>query len=63
MQVCVLAHAATPDAVLLACLMLTFWLFWAGSANGGRLWTVTTGLGCGLAVLARGRPACSCRRR
>src|SRR6516164_9089738 len=45
-QVCVLAHAATPDAVLLACLMLTFWLFWTGSANGGWLWTVTTGLGC-----------------
>jgi 4-amino-4-deoxy-L-arabinose transferase-like glycosyltransferase len=53
-QVCVLAHAATPDALLLACLMLTFWLFWTGYASGGRRWTWTVGLGCGLAVLAKG---------
>ncbi len=53
-QVCVLAHAATPDAVLLACLMLTFTLFWVGYANGGQHWTWTAGLGCGLAVLAKG---------
>jgi 4-amino-4-deoxy-L-arabinose transferase-like glycosyltransferase len=53
-QVSVLSHAATPDALLLACLMLTFWLFWTGAENGGRRWTWATGLGCGLAVLAKG---------
>jgi 4-amino-4-deoxy-L-arabinose transferase-like glycosyltransferase len=53
-QVCVLAHAATPDAVLLACLTLTFWLFWVGAANGSRHWTWMIGLGCGLAMLAKG---------
>src|SRR5690348_12087155 len=53
-QVCVLAHAATPDALLLACLTLTFWLFWTGFARGGRHWTWAAGLGCGLAVLAKG---------
>ena len=53
-QVSVLAHAATPDALLLAGLMLTFWLFWTGSAGGSRRWTWTTGLGCGLAILAKG---------
>jgi 4-amino-4-deoxy-L-arabinose transferase-like glycosyltransferase len=53
-QVSLLAHAATPDAVLLACLMLTLWLFWTGVANGSRRWAWATGLGCGLAMLAKG---------
>jgi 4-amino-4-deoxy-L-arabinose transferase-like glycosyltransferase len=53
-QVCVLAHAATPDAVLLAALCLTFALFWHGYTYDRRLWLMTTGLGCGLAVLAKG---------
>jgi 4-amino-4-deoxy-L-arabinose transferase-like glycosyltransferase len=54
LQVCVLAHAATPDALLLACLMLAFLLFWEGYAAGGRRWLVTTSLGTGLAALAKG---------
>jgi 4-amino-4-deoxy-L-arabinose transferase-like glycosyltransferase len=53
-QVSVLAHAATPDALLLAALMLTFWLFWTGAENGSRRWTWAIGLGCGLAVLTKG---------
>jgi 4-amino-4-deoxy-L-arabinose transferase-like glycosyltransferase len=53
-QVTVLTHAATPDALLLACLMLTMWLFWIGAENGGRHWTWMTGAGGGLAVLAKG---------
>ena len=53
-QVSVLAHAATPDSLLLACLMLTFWLFWIGAENGSRHWTWAIGLGAGLAVLAKG---------
>jgi 4-amino-4-deoxy-L-arabinose transferase-like glycosyltransferase len=53
-QVCVLAHAATPDAVLLAAVLLAFTLFWHGYRRGGRLWLITTGPACGLAVLAKG---------
>ena len=53
-QVSVLAHAATPDACSSPASMLTFWLFWTGAENGGRRWTWTIGLGCGLAVLAKG---------
>jgi 4-amino-4-deoxy-L-arabinose transferase-like glycosyltransferase len=53
-QVSVLAHAATPDAVLLAGFMLTMLLFWIGAADGRRHWTWLIGLGCGLGVLAKG---------
>src|SRR5581483_2342618 len=53
-QVCLQAHAATPDALLLAASTLTLWLFWVGSRNGGRNWAWMIGLGCGLAVLAKG---------
>ncbi len=53
-QTSVLAHAATPDAVLLACFLLTFNLFWDGYAEGRGRWLWTTGLGCGLAALAKG---------
>jgi 4-amino-4-deoxy-L-arabinose transferase-like glycosyltransferase len=53
-QVSVLAHAATPDALLLAALMLTIWLFWTGAEHGSRRWTWAIGLGCGIAVLAKG---------
>src|SRR5947209_19771710 len=49
LQVCVLAHAATPDSLLLACLVLAFFLFWEGYAGGGRRWLMTTSLGTGLA--------------
>ena len=53
-EVCLLAHAATPDAVLLACTLLTFYAFWRGAADGGRAWFVPTGIAAGLAVLAKG---------
>jgi 4-amino-4-deoxy-L-arabinose transferase-like glycosyltransferase len=53
-QICVLAQAATPDALLLATLMITFTLFWEGYADGGGRWLWLTGIGCGLAVLAKG---------
>lgn len=53
-QVSILAHAATPDALLLFSMTLTFWLFWIGSENDGRQWPWTIGIGCGLALLAKG---------
>jgi 4-amino-4-deoxy-L-arabinose transferase-like glycosyltransferase len=53
-EFCLLAHAATPDAVLLLCTMLTFYCFWRGAADGGRTWFVPTGVAAGLAVLAKG---------
>jgi len=49
-----LAHAATPDAVLLLFTVLTFYAFWRGAADGGRTWFVPTGLAAGFAVLAKG---------
>lgn len=53
-QTSILAHAATPDAMLILCLSLTFSLFWDGYAAGGGRWLWTTGIGCGLAALAKG---------
>lgn len=53
-QVSILAHAATPDALLLFSMTLTFWLFWIGSEKDGRQWPWTIGIGCGLALLAKG---------
>lgn len=53
-QVSVVAHAATPDAILLAGFMLTMLLFWIGAANSRRHWTWLVGVGCGLGVLAKG---------
>ena len=53
-EFCTLAHAATPDSLLLACTMLTFFLFWRGAEGGGRGWFVPTGFAAGLAVLAKG---------
>jgi 4-amino-4-deoxy-L-arabinose transferase-like glycosyltransferase len=53
-QTTLLAHAATPDAVLLFSLMLTLTLFWEGYASGGQSWLWLPGLGCGLAALAKG---------
>jgi 4-amino-4-deoxy-L-arabinose transferase-like glycosyltransferase len=53
-QVSVLVHAATPDALLLSCMMLVFWLFWIGSADGSQRWAWMIGPACGLAVLAKG---------
>jgi 4-amino-4-deoxy-L-arabinose transferase-like glycosyltransferase len=53
-EFCLLAHAATPDAMLLVCTVLTFYAFWRGAADGGRTWFVPTGIAAGLAVLAKG---------
>lgn len=53
-QVCLLAHAATPDMLLLLGIMLAFTLFWHGYAYDRRLWMATTALGTAFAVLAKG---------
>jgi 4-amino-4-deoxy-L-arabinose transferase-like glycosyltransferase len=53
-EMAILAQAATPDAVLLFCFVVTMTLFWDGYAGGGRRWLWITGLGCGLAALAKG---------
>lgn len=53
-QFIVLARAATPDASLLLCTVLTFYAFWRGQENGGRRWWHTTAVACGLAVLTKG---------
>jgi 4-amino-4-deoxy-L-arabinose transferase-like glycosyltransferase len=53
-QLCILAHAATPDMLLLAAIMLTFFLFWSGYAYDGRRWLITCAFGTSLAVLAKG---------
>ena len=53
-EFCVLSHSASPDAVLLACLMLAFSSFWFGSVDGGRSWFIPFGIACGLATLTKG---------
>ncbi len=54
LEVCVLAHAATPDALLLLFTVLTFYLFWTKHADQSRKWWVPTAAACGLAVLTKG---------
>jgi 4-amino-4-deoxy-L-arabinose transferase-like glycosyltransferase len=49
-----LAHAATPDAVLLTWIILAFTVFWFGHAHGGRKWWVPMAAACGLAMLTKG---------
>jgi 4-amino-4-deoxy-L-arabinose transferase-like glycosyltransferase len=53
-QVCLLAHAATPDMLLLLGVMLGFNAFWAGYQYDRRLWLVTCAFGTAVAVLAKG---------
>ncbi|HEY8503628.1 MAG TPA: glycosyltransferase family 39 protein, partial [Gemmataceae bacterium] len=53
-EFCILAHAATPDALLLLFTVLTFLLFWVFAAGGGRAWFVPVGAAAGLAVLTKG---------
>jgi len=50
----ILAHAATPDAVLLFFTMLTYTVFWFGQENGRRRWWLPTAAACGLAFLTKG---------
>src|SRR5947209_18495847 len=52
-QFLLLAHAATPDALLLAATALTFALFWGGYERGHVRWG-RVGVGLGLATLAKG---------
>ncbi len=54
LEVCTLAHAATPDAVLLLFTVLTYYLFWTRHEGGSRRWWVPTAAACGLAVLTKG---------
>ncbi|MBN9118459.1 MAG: glycosyltransferase family 39 protein [Planctomycetes bacterium] len=53
-EFCMLAHAATPDAVLLLFTVLTYYLFWTRHENDSRKWWVPTAAACGLAVLTKG---------
>ena len=53
-EFCMIAHAATPDSVLLFFTVLTFYSFWIGSRNGSRAWFIPTGVAAGFAVLTKG---------
>ncbi len=54
LEVCVLAHAATPDATLLLFTVLTYYLFWTRHEGDSRRWWTATAAACGLAVLTKG---------
>ena len=54
LEVCVLAHAATPDATLLLFTVLTYYLFWTRHEGNSRRWWTATAAACGLAVLTKG---------
>lgn len=66
-EVCMLAHAATPDATLLFFTVLTFYAFWRGhetpaqpeianasEGGAGRTWWKWTAAACALAMLTKG---------
>jgi 4-amino-4-deoxy-L-arabinose transferase-like glycosyltransferase len=53
-EFCMLAHAATPDAVLLVFTVLTYYLFWRNHEGDSRKWWVPTAAACALAVLTKG---------
>jgi 4-amino-4-deoxy-L-arabinose transferase-like glycosyltransferase len=55
-QFALLAHAATPDMLMLAAVTLAMLAFWLGHevAPSGRAWFVPFGVATGLAVLAKG---------
>lgn len=53
-QFSLLSHAATPDMLMLAGVMLAFLLFWHGYQYDGKLWLITTAFGSAIAVLAKG---------
>lgn len=48
------AHFANPDALLCACTVLTFALFWCGLQHSGRIWFVPINAAMALAMLAKG---------
>jgi 4-amino-4-deoxy-L-arabinose transferase-like glycosyltransferase len=49
-----LAHAATPDATLIAFVVLYLTSFWLGHDRGGRSWFIPCGIASALAVLTKG---------
>jgi 4-amino-4-deoxy-L-arabinose transferase-like glycosyltransferase len=53
-QVCLLAHAATPDMLFLAATMVTYYLFWRGYVHDGKIWLITCSFGTSFSVLAKG---------
>lgn len=53
-QFSMLARAATPDSVLLAFTVLTYYCYWTYSRDGSRAWFIPTGIAAGLAVLTKG---------
>lgn len=53
-QFCLLAHAATPDMLLLFGVTLGMAAFWSGYDRDRRLWLITCAFGAAFAVLAKG---------
>jgi 4-amino-4-deoxy-L-arabinose transferase-like glycosyltransferase len=51
---CAAAHFANPDALLSACTVLTFFVFWRGWCRPGGNWFVPLGVTTALGVLAKG---------
>lgn len=51
---CAAGHFANPDALLNACGVLTFLVFWWSFAGNGQAWLVLLGFTMGLGVLAKG---------
>lgn len=51
---CGSAHFANPDALLNACTILTFLLFWRAFERAGGVWPALAGLSTGLGFLAKG---------
>src|SRR5579864_6377941 len=53
-MLCAAARFANPDALLNFCTVLTLYFFWRGLPNPGWFWFVSSGIGTGLGVLAKG---------
>lgn len=53
-EVCMLAHAATPDATLLFFTVLTFYAFWRGHEDKSNQFWKWTAAACALAMLTKG---------
>jgi 4-amino-4-deoxy-L-arabinose transferase-like glycosyltransferase len=51
---CVAAHFANPDALLNACMILTFLCCWRAFQGGNTRWLIAAGAAAGLGVLAKG---------
>jgi 4-amino-4-deoxy-L-arabinose transferase-like glycosyltransferase len=54
MQLCMLGHACTTDATLIAFSILYFWCFWRGTREGRPRWYIPCAIASGLATLTKG---------